>query len=57
MACSFVKFHVVVGAWTNINIPKGQYCNRKDDLDTDTLPPLGCDTPQVDVIGLTNSAV
>jgi len=47
-----IKFYVVVGKWNKIDVPKGQYCNRKDDLDTDTLTPLGCDTPQVDVIGL-----
>jgi len=54
IARNFIKCHVLVAKWTNIDIPKGQYCNRKDDLDTDTLSPLGCDTHPVDVIEFKN---
>ena len=55
IARNFVKFHVVVSWWTEIDVPKGQSCNRYSDLDTGIVPPLGCNTPQVEVIRISCS--
>ena len=57
IAQNFVKFHVVVSRGSDIDVPKGQIRNRYGDLDTGIVPPLGCNTPQVDVIRLINSVV